>query len=1115
MKHQIIKRGFYTACIAASLLVGQNTELWAESYAQSTRLSLELSNATISDVFASVEKNSEYRFFYSDAVRSELRQNVNVNVKSETIDQILSEVLEGTGLTYVLNDRQVMIIKADEKQQQRKGIAINGTIRDAERMPLPGVNIVVKGTDIGTTSDMDGNYFITVPDKKSILTFSYLGFEYQEIPVGNMLNINVEMKEDIKDLEEVVVVGFGKQKKVSVVGSITTIEPKQLQIGTTRSMSNNLIGQLSGVIGAQRSGEPGYDNSSFFIRGISSFNGSNNPLILVDGIERDLNNLDPAEIESFSILKDASASAVYGVRGANGVILINTKRGKVGKPSVNVRFEQGITLLGQLPKFADSYQYLSLVNEIAKDEGKPAPWSEDVLEKYRTGEDPDLYPNVDWVKATTKDMGQNTRANVEVSGGSEILRYSLVGSFYHEEGIIERDKSQEWNSSSKLNRYNVRSNVDVNITPTTLFRVNIGGYLQDRRRAPGSVDDLFSFMFETPPYVHPTRYSSGEIPRVKNRQNPWALATQTGYENYSASKIESLFSIEQDLKFWLPGLKVKGIFSFDRYSANSIYRTKSPDYYNPATGRKPDGTLDLTIADYGQVFLGYSRGSEYGSKSTYLEWAVNYDQKFGKHAIGAMFMYNQRSLDEGEKLPFRFQGIAGRASYTYDGRYIAEFNFGYNGSENFAKGHRFGFFPSVAAGWILSEEAFMEPVKNTLSTIKFRASYGLVGNDCLGASRKDIRFPYLTTINDTNGYRWGVDNDYYRAGRWEGQVGSKTLTWEKVKKLNVGLDLGFWNAIDLTVDYFYDQRYDIFMQRNTIPSSSGFVQTPYANYGKTNNKGVDMSLSINKQIDKDWIIMLRGTFTYAQSKITERDEPAGIIGTNRARTGHPINQIFGLIDEGLYTNDDFTDIENGILKEGIPKPTFSDKVRPGDIRYKDVNQDGIVSTLDETAIGGTWDPQIVYGFGMTLKYRQLDFGCFFQGNGKTYRIIGGNNFIPGCGAGMGNIYANYEDHWTVDNPSQDVFWPRLSSSNNANNNRSSTWWLHNMSMLRLKNIELGYSFSKEKLLPNFIQSARIFVAGSNLLQFSKFDMWDPEVDTSNGLRYPIMKSVSVGLDINF
>lgn len=1040
-----------------------------------------------------------------------------MKASGETLDQILATVLKNTGLTYKLNDRQVIINRKDETTQAKKGISINGTIRDADRNPLPGVNVTVKGTQIGTITDVDGNYFLEVPNQKSVLAFSYVGFKPQEILVGGQLNINVEMKEDAENLDEVVVVGFGKQKKVSVVGSITTIEPKELQVGTSRSMSNNLVGQLSGVIGAQRSGEPGYDNSNFFIRGISSFNGNNNPLVLVDGIERSLNNIDPSEIESFSILKDASASAVYGVRGANGVILITTKRGKVGKPAVNVRFEQGMTYLGKLPEFIGSHDYLSLINEIAVDEKGAGSeiYSNELLEKYRTGEDPDLYPNVNWIDEITKDMGQNTRGNIEVSGGSEILRYSLVASFYHENGIIDTDKSQEWDSASRLSRYNVRSNVDVNVTPTTLFRVNIGGYMQDRRRSPYSVDDLFSMAFETTPYIHPARYSSGEIPCVKNRANPWALATQIGYETWSESKIESLFSIEQDLKFWLPGLKIKGIFSFDRFANTGVHRSKSPDYYDPAVGRNEDGSLNLQINSYGQVFLNHSITGEYGNKSTYLEGSLNYDKTFGKHAINAMFMYNQRSYDDGDKLPFRFQGIAGRASYTYDSRYVAEVNFGYNGSENFARGSRYGFFPSVAAGWIISEEKFMEPYKNIFSTLKLRGSYGLVGNDQFGANRRDYRFMYLTTIQNNGEYRWGVDNDFHRSGRWEGRVGVNNLTWEKVKKANVGFDLGLWHAVDLSVDFFKDQRYDIFMRRATVPSSAGFIETPYANYGKTNNQGVDLSLSINKQINKDWTVMFRGTFTYAQSEITEQDEPAGIVGTNRARTGQPINQIFGLIDQGLFTADDFVDVKEGILKEGIPVQKFSEKVRPGDIKYKDINDDGVIDNLDESPIGGTWDPQIAYGFGATFKYKNLDLGIFFQGNGKTYRIIGGNNFIPGSGAGMGNIYSNYADHWTVDNPSQDVFWPRLSSVNNANNNRASTWWLRDMSMLRLKNVELGYNFSKEKLLPTFIKSARIFIAGSNLLQFSKFDMWDPEMDTSNGLRYPIMKSVSIGLDVNF
>ena len=846
---------------------------------------------------------------------------------------------------------------------------------------------------------------------------------------------------------------------------------------------------------------------------------------MVDGVERSLDNIDPAEIESFSILKDAAASAVYGVRGANGVILINTKRGKIGKPSVDIRFEQGITFLGKTPDYIGAYDYASLVNAIAKEEGNQIPYSQEDLEKYRTGSDPDLYPDVNWIDAITKKFGTNSRVNLDVTGGSDILRYSLVGSYYNTRGIMDRDKSYEWDNSDRLNRFSLRSNVDVNITPTTLLRVNIGGFLQDHTLSAGkkstdgnyaSLDEIFQTAFTTSPIAHPTRYSTGEIPVVANRANPWAWLTQTGYQTRKESSLETLFSIEQDLSMLVKGLKIKGLFSFDRYSASGVRRSKNPTYYQPANGRNPDGTLNLHMLGNGDEYLDYSSYGEYGTNSTYTEFSANYANTFGKHGVQGMFMYDMRNLDTGDKQPFRFMGIAGRFSYTFDNRYVTEFNFGYNGSENFAKGKRYGFFPSVALGWIVSEEKFMEPVRNVLSKLKLRGSYGLVGNDCIGATRGAVRFPYITTIDEVSGYTFGM---VYIGGMQEGLAGSPDLTWEKVKKLNIGVEVGILNTINLTVDFFQDKRYDIFMQRVNVPSSTGFTNNPYANYGKTTNKGVELSLEMNKRFSKDFEVMAQATMTYAKSRIDEIDEPVTVIGTNRARTGRPIGQIYGYIDEGLFTEDDFADVANGILKEGIPVPQFSNNIRPGDIKYKDVNNDGIINALDQSPIGGTWDPMLVYGFGLNMRYKNIDFGFFLQGNGKTYRIIGSGvkTFIPGTGANTkeGNIYSNYQDRWTPENPSQNVFWPRLSSTINENNTQPSTWWVRNMSMLRVKSIELGYSFSKKSLLPHFISNARLFVACSNPFEFSKFKMWDPELDTSTGAKYPIPRVVSFGFNLSF
>ncbi|GBU07117.1 SusC/RagA family TonB-linked outer membrane protein [Bacteroidales bacterium] len=1101
------------------LILGTRVCYSESSYSQTSYLSLDLKNTTIREVLSEIESSSEYVFFYFDE-NLDVRKNTSIKVRKQTIDKVLDELFKNTGNKYVINDRQVFISKNEaDLQQQRKTRRITGTILDKEGETLIGVSVLVKGTKTGAVTNFDGMYIVDVPEG-AVLQFSYLGFLKQEVAVGRDDMINITMLEDDNALDEVVVVGYGTQKRASVVGSISTIEPGRLQSGTTRSLSNNLVGNIGGIIGAQRSGEPGYDNSDFWIRGISTFagGGARNPLVLVDGIERSLNNLDASEIESFSVLKDASATAIYGVRGANGVIIVTTKRGKIGKTSVRVNMEHGITEAVKMPSFLGAAPYMQLLNDIGRQNGAiNLLYDPQRIENTRLGVDDDLYPNIDWVDEISNKHGYNSRASVDISGGNERLRYAFVTAYYHEDGIMKRDKNQEWDSSLRLDRYNIRSNVDMDLTSTTLLRVNLGGYLQKRFSPAVGIDDLFNDAFSTPPFVHPVRYSSGQIPKVPERTNPWARATQDGYERDAQSKLETLVSVEQDMKSILPGLKTKVSFSFDSFSRNGVKRSKSPDYYNVATGRDPEtGALDLIVSSYGQEFLGHERIQHWGDNSTYLEGNITYNQVFNsKHALDALVLYNQRDYDNGDKLPYRNQGFAGRLSYTLSSKYIAEVNFGYNGSENFAKGKRFGFFPSVAAGWIMSEEAFMQDYNKTFSKIKFRFSHGLVGNDKLDGRR----FAYVTTIEDeggNGGYYWGNTADFHRNGKWEGDIGVPQLTWETVAKTNLGVELGLWNMIDLQVDFFDERRRDIFMQRKNFPNSAGFASLPWANFGKVDNKGFDITMDVNKRISKDIFISARGTLTYAKNKIVEQDEDMGVIGTNRSSTGLPVGQIFGLIAEGLFTEADFIDVDKGILIEGLPKHTFS-AVRPGDIRYKDMNGDNEINEKDRSPIGGTVDPQLVYGFGVNLNYKSFDFGFLFQGSDKTYRTIGrGGFFMPGSTQGAtGNIYTNAYDSWTVENPSQDVFYPRLSIGTNANNSQESTWWLKDMSMLRLKNLEVGYSAPKKLIRP--AQSARFFLRGTNLLCMSGFKLWDPELNTpeNNGLKYPIMRSYSVGLQVNF
>ena len=1072
---------------------------------------------SLKEFFDLTEQQSSFRFFY---IQGEIDENSQINIRPGTKDlnKILNDIAKQESLEFKIIDDIIVVKRLKDNKpeiipQKPKGKTISGKITDNEGLPLPGVSVTIKGTTQGTITDVDGIYNLSNVSTDAVLVFSFIGMRTQEIPTKDKTVIDITLQEEAVGLEEVVVTGYGTQKKLSVVGSIENLEPKKLQIGSTRSLSNNLAGQVAGVIAVQRSGEPGADNSSFWIRGISTFSGTTGPLVLVDGIERDLNNIDPAEIESFSVLKDASASAMYGVRGANGVIVINTKRGTVGKPSVNFRVEHAISTPTKLPDYIGAADYMELRNELAVDQSD-LPFSQDRIDKTRSHYDPELYPDVNWIDEVTKDYAYSTRANMTVNGGSNFLRYALVASYYNEKGIIETDNTLDYNTGINLNRYNMRANVDVDITGTTTLRLNIGGYLQTWRGPSYSSDDILYRAFTRGPYMFPTRYSDGTIPyeNISGDQinNPWAMATQYGYSVSTYSQIQSLFSVEQDLKMITEGLKANVTFSFDSYKWSRMSRSATPSRYSVATGRDDEGNLITSLLTYGDESLGLSTSGGYGNTRNYLEGRLTYRRTFDKHDLDGLFLYNQQSYDNGSVQPYRKQGIAGRMSYIYDSRYIGEFNFGYNGSENFAKGQRFGFFPSFAIGWLASGEQFMDSFRNTIDKLKFRYSYGKVGNDNIGGRR----FAYITTVNTASGYQWGETHNYYYTAYIDGEIGVTDLTWETAWKSDLGLELGLWNALQLQVDYFKEKRSNIFMQRTTIPSITGFTSNPWANYGKVNNQGIDISMVYNKKINNDWQISARSTFTYAKNKVIEKDEPQGRIGTYRALTGQSLNTLWGLTAERLFTDDDFN--EDGSLKEGIPNQSVgASTLYPGDIKYVDRNNDGVVDANDEGYIGGTNDPKIVYGFGANINYRMWDFSFFFQGMGDTYRLIGGDSkFIPGSDAG-GNFFSNYRDSWSEENPSQNVFYPRLSATANEQNYRASTWWKKDMSFLRCKTIELGYSLPQRIVDKIGGKSVRFYCSGNNLFYFSKFKLWDPELSTSNGGKYPQMRSVMFGVDMNF
>lgn len=995
-------------------------------------------------------------------------------------------------------------------------ITVTGVVSDANG-PMVGVTVVENGSATnGVVTDINGNYRISVPASAE-LVFESIGYTTQTIKVGSKTVINVVLEESSQKLDEVVVTAYGTQKKASIVGAIQTVEPDALEIGgSTDRLSNNLAGQIAGVIAYKPSGEPGYDSSQFWIRGVSSYQGTTSPLVLVDGIERTLDDLDVEQIESFSVLKDASASAMYGVRGANGVIVINTKRGKVGKPTVTIRVEEALQAPTKLPQFASAADDMTLMNELYAEvnEGRHI-FDPTTIERTRTGYDPDLYPDVNWLEAVTKNMQESTRATVNVNGGSERVRYSFVATYFRENGIMAVDKSLPFDTSTKLNKFTVRSNVDVNITKTTVLGISIGGYMQHLRKSAASTDNVFGWAFETPSYVHPTIYSDGTIPVRSQRVNPWAEATQSGYTRDNAFKIESLVTLDQKLDMITEGLSFNAKFSFDNFQSKYSNRTKGIRYHEVATGRDDRGNLIHNLRSSGDEFLGHSAGGAFGNNRTYVEASLHYNRVFNdKHNVDALFLYMQDGYDSGSTQPYRHQGISGRLSYNYDNRYVAEFNFGYNGSENFAKGMRYGFFPSGAIGWIISEEPWMKSAKRVLSTLKLRASLGLAGNDQIGGDR---RFAYITTISTGGGsFTWGHQGaSYTRDFVTEGHTGVGGLTWETVRKANVGVEIGLWNELNVQFDVFDEYRSDIFIQRgNSVPTQIGFINTPYDNYGIVSNKGFEASVTWNHRFSKDFQMQLRGTASYAKNWIRERDEAASLKGTHRSATNRSINEHTGYIALRLYEDSDFID---GQLNPELPKPELGLDVMPGDIMYADLNEDGQITAMDVTYLGHTTAPRFVYGFGANFILKNFDFGFFFQGVADAYKVLGGNSyFLPASGQGVfGNSYSNYNDRWTVDNPSQDVFWPRLHYTSTSHNTQSSTWWLKNMSFLRLKNIELGYNLPKAWVQAMHLSGLRFYVGGYDLLTFSGFKLWDPELDTRTGLRYPTMKSVQFGLDLKF
>lgn len=1131
-------------CLVLAFL-GADTVMASNAYSQNTRLTLKLSNKKMKDVLREIENKSEYIFFYSDDVN--VNQEVGVVVSNQTIDEIMNQVLKNTNYTYTVSDRQVFIKvtpRSDNAQSTNivQQSIVTGTVVDGNGEAIIGANVVQKGNEIvGTITDIYGNFSLNLPDNATIKV-SYIGYVPQEVVVKKGTPLRIVMVEDSEMMDEVVVTAFGAgQKKESIVGAIQTVRPNDLKVPAT-NLSTSFAGRLSGVIAYQRSGQPGSNSADFYIRGVSTMSGITSPLIILDGVEvsaGDLDALDPEIIEGFSILKDATATAMYGTRGANGVMIVTTKSGAdLERPVIGVRVESFASTPTKVPKFVDGASYMEMYNEAVTNQVLgDVLYTREQIQNTRNGVNPYIFPNVDWYDEIFKNLSFNQKANFNIRGGTKKITYFMNIGVNHESGML-RDRASEFFSFKNnidLMKYTFQNNIDFHMTKSSTVSLHLNVQLNDLTSPNASTDGIYGAIMNTNPVDFPVYFPGDDVNWVKwgalasgNNQgasNPMAELTK-GYNNQFESTVLATLDFDQKLDFITKGLRFKALVSFKNFNRSKTLRVQGYNKYAISKYEKDaEGNYVYELANVNSPSKPVlSTTSEVaGDRRIYAQAYFDYNRSFDKHHVNAMALWNIDQYDNNvpteqkyndvvvnslliNSLPRRKMGYAGRISYDYDHRYMIELNAGYNGSENFADGHRWGFFPSIALGWNVSQEKFFEPLTNVISSLKLRGSYGLVGNDQIIQNSILVRFIYMSQISlqGTEDFKtgYGVNTNTLKGPTYE-RYQNNAITWEVGKKLNVGLDLQLFHSLNINFDVFREMRENIFQKKGSIPNYLGTAKTDvYGNLAKVKNWGFDASVDYGKQINRDWTIQFKGTFTFARNKIIEYDEAPGL-RPGRSRIGKRLNTYQGYLTNGLYI--DWADIANNPASQ-LGNITIS----PGDIKYldqpdKDGYYDGRISSDDQVYMGHPTVPEIVYGFGPSIQWKKWDFSFFFQGVANTSLMMSG--FHPfGTQYNRNVLKFVADDYWSPTNQNPNAKYPRLTKYNNDHNSQNSDYWLRNGAFLKLKNAEIGYSI---------LRNMRVYVSGTNLLTFSPFKHWDPEMGGGKGLSYPTQRVFNIGLQMTF
>ncbi|KAA8485376.1 TonB-linked SusC/RagA family outer membrane protein [Arcticibacter tournemirensis] len=1005
-------------------------------------------------------------------------------------------------------------------QTQESEITVKGTVRDELNAPLIGVSVLNLNTRKAVSTDIDGRFSILASRGDSLLA-RYIGYKDYRTQISTVIELNIVLQASNNSLNEVVVVGYGQQKKISLVGAQSSVNVEALQVPVA-NLSTALAGRIAGLVGVQRTGLPGSNTADVWIRGISTFNSLNSasPLVIVDGVQgRNINAFDPEDIASFTVLKDASATAVYGAQGANGVILITTKKGRVGKPSLMFNYNQGITAFTRTPELANGEQYMRLRNEARVASGSQPDYSQEYIDNTLSASDPVLYPNVDWMNTLFSESAANRRINFAASGGSETTQYYSSLAYYDETSLLKTDKLQSYNADTRFRRYNFTSNVDMNWTKTTRFSLGVQGYITNTNYPGTNPQEAFGRVMQTNPVLYPVMLPGNLVPGINTSRdyqpNPYALVTQTGYQNIFQSQLYSNAAINQDLSYLVKGLSARAMFSFDTWNSHTINRTRLRTLYaiDRSDPYDDEGNLNLAILANGSDALGYNRNNS-GDRKFYAEAAVNYERMFGDHSVSAMILYNQNSNTAAfadnltSSLPTRTQGLAGRATYSWKDKYFGEFNFGYNGSENFAPGQRYGFFPSFGAGWVLSNEEFFSPLKEVLPFFKLRYSNGWVGSGSGGR-----RFGYLTIVSTgASGYTFGNGtNNTGFSGLAISDYGANVV-WAKSHKQDLGLEFKTLKSLlSVTVDYFKEHRSGVFLQRGSLANYLGLQTFPFGNLGVIDNEGFDGTIDLAPFKVGQTAWSFHGTFSYNKDKVIENDDPVQPFPYMERRGNNYLSR-YGYIADGLFQSQAEIDAHADQSALGGQ--------RVGDIRYRDLNGDNIIDAYDQARIGNGDVPNLVYGAGFNVTFKGFYVGAFFQGINGADRLLGGDGIIPfnnSNGGERSNLYSIAEDRWTEDNPVSDPFYPRLAFGNSANRNNAvaSSWWVKDIDFIRLKTVDIGYNLPAGSLKNLSVKSARIYFQGVNVLYWSKFKLWDPELNTSNGASYPNTRTFSLGAQVNF